>query len=372
MSWYNPLSWGGGSKVHLSPNAGKLPGADELRRLGREGFQGAGGREAPMAQRTMVAPVRTGQAAQLSPGANAQSRDLQLQLANRLLGISSGQEMGAGEMAAMRQGNQAIAQQQAMARMGRGANAPLAARAAATNTANIGLNTAGQAQQAALQDQQVASGQLAGVAGQMRGQDIDVAGQNAQLRQGMNLANLSAENQRIFQQAGLDQATSLADQQAKLAQTGMNDQAQIAFLSQMYNVSTAQMQGLLERQRLRIANQGTPIAPAIIGGAAQVGAAYAMSDRTLKKDVRRVSRQIDEMLDKLVPQSYRYKDEGAHGQGRRAGIMAQDLEVSEAGRRIVRETPDGKAIDVSAGISAALAAVARLNERVREVEKKGK
>jgi hypothetical protein len=219
----------------------------------------------------------------------------------------------------------------------------------------------------------MAYGQLGAVAGQMRGQDVEVAGQNAQLRQGMNLANLSAQNQRVFQQAGLDQASSLADQQAKLATMGMNDQAAQAYLAQLYGISTTQMQGLLERERLRIANAGTPIAPAVIGGAAQVGAAIATgSDRSFKKDTRDVSRQIDQMLDRLAPKAYRYKDESKHGEGRRAGIMAQDLQRSEAGRRIVRERPDGKYVDVNAGLSAALASVARLNQRVRAMEKKAK
>jgi hypothetical protein len=51
--------------------------------------------------------------------------------------------------------------------------------------------------------------------------------------------------------------------------------------------------------------------------------------------------------------------------------MAQDLERSAAGKRIVSETSDGKMLDVNKALSASLAASARLNERVRTLEGKG-
>jgi Chaperone of endosialidase len=382
MAWYNPFSWGEGQKADIDPNAGRLEGADELRRRIRAGLDSVAGRQAPTAQRTMVAPVATGRAAQLADNPQNQFRMRELALANRLTGIATGQQQGAGEIAVQRQGNRALAQQQAFARMGRGADAAGAARAAARNAGEIGLNVAGQAQQAAIGDQAAANAQLGSVLGQGRGADIAIAGQNAQLTQGMNLANLDAQNQRVFQQAGLDQARSLADMQSKLATMGMNDQAQLAYLSQLFGVSATEMQGRLQQEGLKIGNYdpgwGRELMGQIFttGGNIATGLATkppaAASDRELKKDTRRVSRQIDQMLDRLKAHSYRYKDEGAHGDGRRAGVMAQDLEGSEAGRRIVREKEDGKYIDVNAGISAALAAVARLNERVREVEKKAK
>lgn len=370
MAWYNPFSWGSGSKVDIDPNAGRLEGAEEMRRRIRSGLDAVSGRAAPSMGRTTIGGVAQGRSASLDPRQQAEFRAREMALADRLTGVASGQQMGAGELATMRQGQRAVAQQQAFARMGRGAGAASAARTAARGAGEIGLGVAGQAQQAALSDQSAANAQLAGVLGQGRSADINIAGQNAQLGQQMNLANLDAQNQRVFQQAGLDQARSLAEMQSKLATMGMNDQASLGLMAQLFGISATEMQGRLAQEGQKIENYK----PGWGGQAIQaVGSIVAAaSDRTLKKDARRVSRQLDEMLDRLTPHSYRYRDEGKHGEGRRAGIMAQDLEGSEAGRRIVREKEDGKYIDVNAGISAALAAVARLNERVRSVEKKAK
>ncbi len=326
----------GGGSGSVDPNAGYLPHADSMYRRARLMMLQAGGRDAPM-----IAPAQ-------QIGLGGSGRDVQMQVANRLLGIGSGQQMGAGELAVQRQGTRALAQNQAMARMARGSNAAIAGRDAARAAGEIGLQTAGQAQGAALNDQMAALGQAGQVGGQLRGQDIDVQGRNQ-----------AATNQRAIEQV-----------RAQLAQTGMNDQAQVAYMAQMFGISQAEMQGLLSRESLRLGNAAPSIFPAVLQAAGTVGAGVAMgSDPELKRDTRRVSRQIDKMLDKLVPQAYAYKDPGKHGDGRRAGIMTSDLEKSEAGRRLIREKPDGKYVDVAAGLSAALASVARLNERVRKMEK---
>ena len=90
------------------------------------------------------------QAAQVDPTQQAQFRQMQIQQAQQLQGIASGQMQGAGELAAQRQVQNALATQQAQAAMARGGqNAGLAMRNAAANSAGIGLSGAGQAQQAA-------------------------------------------------------------------------------------------------------------------------------------------------------------------------------------------------------------------------------
>jgi hypothetical protein len=51
--------------------------------------------------------------------------------------------------------------------------------------------------------------------------------------------------------------------------------------------------------------------------------------------------------------------------------MAQDVEKApEIGHQIVFDSPEGKRIDVRAGLSAALAGLARINERLCAVEGK--
>ncbi len=356
--------WGKGSglfsdgKNHDSA-LGQYQNANWLRQQSRQGMLDAQGRQAPQAGYTQMGPAAQSGYTQLMGGPQDQFRAQQMQAANQLGGVANGSVMGAGQMAARQEGNRAIAQQ-------RGGNAAIAARGAAMNTGNIGLNTAGQAAQAQRTDAMQAQQARAGILDQGRTQDIGFAGQNAQLQQQTNLANMDAQNQHIFQQAGLNQATSLANMQARLTTMGMNDQMAQAYLQQLYGIDNAELQARLAREGITAAGI-TPGDVMQVGGTVAAGA--IASDRALKKDVRKASSSIDEMLDKLEATVYRYKDE-KHGEGRRAGIMAQDLQRSKLGALVVRETPGGKMLDVNAAVSAALASSARLHRRLSDLERK--
>lgn len=275
------------------------------------------------------------QAPQLDPTQQAQFRAGQMQQMQQLQGIASGQQQGAGELAAQRQVQNALAGQQAMARMGHGQNAALSARNAARNSAGIGLAGAGMGQQAAMQDQMGAQGLLTNAMGQGRGQDLGMAGQNA---------NLSQQQNQI------------------------NNQMYQAMLQQMTGMSQAQMQAQNQAMGASLGQPG--LLGGLLSAGGTIGAAAAMhSDERLKTDVEDADADIDDMLDKLHAKNYRYKNQ-KHGEGPRAGIMAQDLERSRAGSRLVRELPDGKGVDVNAALSASLASVARLNKRLRKLEGK--
>lgn len=266
-------------------------------------------------------------------GMSSPFRSAQLQQLQQLQGLANGTQRTAGELAAMRGAQQAGAQQQAMARMARGGDAALAQRGAAANMAGISSNAAGQAQRSALEGQMAAQGLLTQAAGQGRSQD---------------------------------QTVQLANMDAQLRQMGMDDQTRLAYLSQLTGLDIASLQQQMNAYNQAQAQPGM-LGPLLSAGG-QVGAAAALhSDERLKKDVVDGRDEIDAMLDSLLPKSYEYKDP-KHGEGRRVGIMAQDLEQSEAGRRVVYDAPDGKALDVNKAISAALASVARLNERLRKVE----
>lgn len=128
-------------------------------------------------------------------------RQSQLQQVGQLQQIASGQQQGAGELAVQRQMQQALAAQQAQARMARGGNAALAYRNAANQSAALGSTAAGLGQQAALQDQSAAQAALTGALGQGRGADISVAGQNANLGQQLNLSNAQMQQQQQQQNA---------------------------------------------------------------------------------------------------------------------------------------------------------------------------
>lgn len=82
--------------------------------------------------------------------------------------------------------------------------------------------------------------------------------------------------------------------------------------------------------------------------------------------------EVGEMVDNLEPKAYDYKNPSQPGaaEGRQYGIMAQDLEKSKAGASIVKETPQGKMVDVTHGLGLALAAIGHLNNKIKALEGK--
>lgn len=318
MSWLGDIGGlfqGPESRQEYNLRNGNLEHKDQLNGLINQGLAGLQGRTAP----------------QLDASPQNQFRSGQMQQIGNLQGIANGTQMGAGELAAQRGAQNSLAAQQALAHM-RGAGG-MGMRVAARNAAGIGINAAGMGQQAAMQDQQGANALLSQALGQGRGQDLSLAGSNAQLQQ---------------------------------QQMGLNDAQYNALLHQLYGMDATQLQ-----TQLGIRQQDTATNGALLSGAGQViGAGLMASDERLKTDIAPAGDEIDGMLDALKPYRYRYKDK-KFGEGDRAGIMAQDLELSEAGRRVVTDTAEGKMLDVNKALSAALASAARLNERVRKLEARG-
>lgn len=210
----------GGIGKSTDPNKYSAPGPYAQQALGAITPGLATSRVAPQAVND--SPFRTGQ----------------LQQMGQLQGIASGQQQGAGELAAQRQAQNAIAQQQSMARMARGGNAGLAQMGAANNAAGIGLAAAGQGQQAAMQDQMNAQGLLAQVSGQGRSQD---------------------------------QATALANLDAKLKQMGMDDATRLGYLQQLTGLNQQAIGGQLGAMQAATSQQGL-LGPLLSAGS-QVGAA---------------------------------------------------------------------------------------------------
>ncbi len=238
--------------------------------------------------------------------------------------FAAGNQKGAGELAAERQVQNALAGQQALAHI-RGASGG-GFRQASRASAGIGLSGVGMGRQAAMQDQQAANGMLVGALNGTRGQDIGYANANAQLTQN---------------------------------QTNLNDQRQLGLIQQQNQMDQEELKARIAAQEQHKGN---------IGGLMKAaGGLLAMSDERVKKDITEAGDEVDAMLDALKPYRYTYKDE-KHGKGPRTGIMAQDMEKSAMGSLVVREVPDGKALDVNKALSAALASSARLNERVRKLE----
>jgi hypothetical protein len=393
--------FGSGGGDDPDPNKSRWTDGPQLSEQYRRGAEQAMYRGSPyMTGRTQLGQtnlgrVALGSAAQLDPRQQAQMREAQMAQANRLGAIASGQQRGAGELAVGRQMQQAAAQQQATARMQRGMSGASAARGAARNLAGLGVAGAGQAQQAALSDQMGAGQQLAGLLGQTREQDLGMAAQNAQLDQQQMLQQGSMNQQSMLQQGTFDQqrnmqlgqmqqARQLANLDAELRTMGMNDQARLAYLQQWGQMNQSEMAGRLGQEQTAMNQPGITGPMMQAGGqilaayAANQGGGQAASDERVKTDIRHGGDAVDELLDKLKPSTYAYKPGGklkqhmgGVGDGRTlAGILAQDLERSTAGKAIVHDTPEGKTVDVVGGLSALFASVARLNERDRAREAK--
>lgn len=89
-------------------------------------------------------------------------------------------------------------------------------------------------------------------------------------------------------------------------------------------------------------------------------------------------RVVDQFMDSIDPLAYYYKDpsdeprQPATG-GKYLGVSAQDLQRAPGvGDQLVVDTEDGKKVSTRAATSAALASIARLNERVEHLEGKRK
>lgn len=208
MSWYNPASWDwSGAKNWL---------------VGGNATQGMPTGPASGAYQTgylqnnfMTRPAPT-----MDAGQSDQTRGQQGQLASMLFKTATGQQLGPGAMAAQHGINNAQAAQTSNAMMARGADSALAARTAARNSADIGVNGAGQMGVAQMQDVNNAQGQLSGLLGQTRQQDIGVAQGNQQAQMQQQGLQLSA----LAQMLGVDQATlaqDLARRGIKMQDKGM-------------------------------------------------------------------------------------------------------------------------------------------------------
>lgn len=125
---------------------------------------------------------------------------------------------------------------------------------------------------------------------------------------------------------------------------------------------------------------GVGAAVGAIGGGISGGLSaprnYTMSDARRKAGIAGGEPSLaDAFLDAMDPKSFRYTD--PHDEpsitpdgGRYLGVMAQQVErVPQIGRQLVSDTPRGKVINTGAAMSALLAGVGRLNERLSFLEK---
>ena len=181
-----------------------------------------------------------------------------------------------------------------------------------------------------------------------------------------------------------------AQQQAQLASVsqGQQNQQQLGLIGASQNASGQALNALNSYGNQNLAAQGLAQSGAQqgFGDAMQIGQTAAgaasgglMSDARAKTDITSESDEparpsmADDFLSRLKPASYNYRDtqdEPTPGAGGRyLGVMAQALEGTQgAGRSMVKTTPRGKMIEPKATLSAALAGIGRLHERLQALE----
>lgn len=95
-----------------------------------------------------------------------------------------------------------------------------------------------------------------------------------------------------------------------------------------------------------------------------------MSDEDSKKDIKKDS-MLHKFLDKVDSVTYDYKTpDGENGKtpGTHMGIIAQNVEKAPGGKTIVKETPEGKAVDLASAVGMLMSAAADSHDRLKAIE----
>lgn len=352
----------------FDPNASQIPGNEGWRKKLSEGAAGAGGRGA-----YQLGSASTYGGAKIDPWLQAQVRDKQMDNISAL----EAQARGEGPSVAretLQQGvdaNLAAALSMA-ANQKSGAGYGGTMRALENQRSAITQQGAADAALLSLQEQMQARNQLGQMLQGARGLDIGLATDQARLSQEAGLFSAGARNQ-----------FALGQGQLEVQQRQLNDQMVRDYLAMGLSLDQAQMQANLKMQEMRmqeaLARQGIEAQQHtvsqqqktnVLGAAGQGLAMYAASDENLKTDVRDGDEEVYSFLDALEPKSYRYKEPELDGDGEQLSVMAQALEKSKTGKRLVVETKRGKYVDYGKALPILLASEAAMHRRLKKLEGK--
>jgi hypothetical protein len=377
-----------------------------------QGWNQAAGQQAEWASQRSAPQLGTAdqaRVAQLGPaaqyaGANInRAEDLQARNAQMgLMGQLQQQAMGKGPSLASGQLQQGIeaslkAQQAAAASQRGRISAGLQARQLSNGAAEMQQAASMQSAQLRMQEQLNAQAGLANLSGQVRGQDLGVAAQQAQLMQQAGLANTGAQNQFSLAQAGFQQQAnmanqewqnkfSMADQEARMRQMGMNDEQIARMLGMQQQTSFFDAEAQQKRQQLEAdigmhnaeldfkASEAKRERKAKFwGGLMGAGGSMmaGLSDERQKTDIKSGDKKLKEFYDALGSHSYKYKNPSLPGAGGGEYVspMAQELEKSFLGRSMVKETDNGKMVDYAKGFGAMLAGQAYMHRELTDLKK---
>lgn len=202
-----------------------------------------------------------------------------------------------------------------------------------------------------------------------RAQQIGIGQTQAGIGQagvGQQLGQYNAAVGDLGQQAGT--GLNVSNQLFNLGANTVGRQADIVAMQGATNSNLAMTSGNIEGARA--AARQDPFASALQAG---VGAYF--SDERTKYGVDEIDDdEIEAFLAGLEAKSYEYDDyaksKGAPS-GKQVGVMAQDMEKSKIGKKLVKENEDGvKMVSVPESVSALMASAAALNKRVKKLEQK--
>ena len=272
-----------------------------------------------------------------------------------------------------------VQNQQAMGRGGTGmelAAKLIGQQGAATRASQTGTDIAALAEQRALEAIQ----QGGALAGNIRGQEFGEQAQIAEAKdalQRFNLENLrGVESQNVAarnaaKERNLSEAQRLADAnvaaankereiRANAAQTQYENE--MAKKSALAGLHQSKAQDIRERQK-----QKSGFTSGLIGAGGQIGATSLLASDERNKDIKGEEPDLDAFMESLNPKAFTYKKSGANAPaGENVGVIAQDVESTPVGRTMVKNTPDGKMLDMQKGFGVILAALAALHDKLEE------
>ena len=185
-------------------------------------------------------------------------------------------------------------------------------------------------------------------------------------------AGLSQAQDRFNLESAIQRATGTQQAQTSLADLLFRGQQANQASQQGTNQLLGQILGIpqLENAFVSLPGQEGLLQGLLAGGSQALGAALpallAASDERLKDNLVFADEQIEELLDNLTAYEYDYTEPEAHGEGKRVSVMAQDLEKSKLGKRMIQESSNGDKL-VAYSIPMILAAQANLNKRLRKL-----
>jgi hypothetical protein len=284
-------------------------------------------------------------AAQMDLAAQGQIAAQQQDLASMLRSRATGGAPSLAEMMLGRERENNIAASRSAAASMQGLTPAMRARLAQSGMEQANISATQQGAMLRAQEQAQAEQALAAQLGSMRGSELGIA-----------QANLGAQmQQRQANDAMSAQAQAVAAERARQEQAAAAEEAR--YKQQLLALQAQAQEGQLARNQQ---SQGGMLSAA----GSVLGAIF--SDKTVKKNITSGEKEIGEFLDALgSAYTYRYKKSHDDGGKRHLGVMAQDLEKSQAGKRMVVNVGGKKAIAPDAGT--VLAALGAIHKRLQSV-----